>query len=335
MIFMNKTQQNQTFMNKTAIILVVSPCPTRFFWSKNVTRLAVVAWIRGQLSTELSSQAMAAHLRALEDRKGWKALQKSEAKAEIFGQGWWNWIWNECWIGNRKNFTIFRFENSVIYSVESIHFLTQSVCHLPQWQGSVRAPLGLQRIYGSHLLHTGRPKQAAEVLRSVAMEDPRSPGALNNLAVAEYRQGRMHAAIVSWTWNWVVVHSDSSDSGCIALRSEPSSQWRYAFRVRFFFWGRAGRIWAVPRWGARKLGSLLLLGGPTTTWDLPFEQGEHVDMISAGNPTCCLGDKSLGVGLSKGWMWMITLTVLRHTSRDLQIRMLKHHQLPLFKQNGR
>ena len=31
-----------------------------------------------------------------------------------------------------------------------------------------------------------------------ALQDPHSPGALNNLAVAEYRQGRMHAAIAPW-----------------------------------------------------------------------------------------------------------------------------------------
>ncbi|CAK9027282.1 Calcium-dependent protein kinase 3 (PfCDPK3) [Durusdinium trenchii] len=59
----------------------------------------------------------------------------------------------------------------------------------------VPAPLGLRRIYGSHLLQTGRPKEAAEVLRRVALEDPHSPGALNNLAIAEYRQGHMPAAI--------------------------------------------------------------------------------------------------------------------------------------------
>lgn len=35
----------------------------------------------------------------------------------------------------------------------------------------VPAPLGLRRIYGSHLLQTGRPKEAAEVLRRVALED--------------------------------------------------------------------------------------------------------------------------------------------------------------------
>ena len=29
-------------------------------------------------------------------------------------------------------------------------------------------------------------------------QDPHSPGTLNNLAVAEYRQGRMHAAIAPW-----------------------------------------------------------------------------------------------------------------------------------------
>ncbi|CAK9112771.1 unnamed protein product [Durusdinium trenchii] len=38
-------------------------------------------------------------------------------------------------------------------------------------------------------------KEAAEVLRRVALEDPHSPGALNNLAIAEYRQGHMPAAI--------------------------------------------------------------------------------------------------------------------------------------------
>lgn len=62
------------------------------------------------------------------------------------------------------------------------------------------APLGLRRIYGSHLLNTGRPEEAAVVLRQVVKEDPHSPGALNNLAVAEYRQGRMHAAIDPWSW---------------------------------------------------------------------------------------------------------------------------------------
>lgn len=108
-------------------------------------RLALVGWIRGRLNHSLASEATAAHLRAIEDTRSWKALQKT---------------------GPKK---------------------AQSA--LP------RAPLGLQRIYGSHLLHTGHAEEAAHVLRRVAMEDPHSPGALNNLAVAEYRQGRMHAAI--------------------------------------------------------------------------------------------------------------------------------------------
>ena len=35
---------------------------------------------------------------------------------------------------------------------------------------------------------------SVEMLRS-AIQDPYSPGALNNLAVAEYQQGKLHAAI--------------------------------------------------------------------------------------------------------------------------------------------
>ena len=69
----------------------------------------------------------------------------------------------------------------------------------PDHRKNPTAPLGLRRIYGSHLLNTGRPEQAAVVLRQVVKEDPHSPGALNNLAVAEYRQGRMHAAIDPWS----------------------------------------------------------------------------------------------------------------------------------------
>ena len=43
---------------------------------------------------------------------------------------------------------------------------------LPEAQSALlpRAPLGLQRIYGSHLLHTGHAEEAAHVLRRVAME---------------------------------------------------------------------------------------------------------------------------------------------------------------------
>ncbi|CAE7943643.1 CPK2 [Symbiodinium necroappetens] len=58
-----------------------------------------------------------------------------------------------------------------------------------------QAALGLQRIYGNHLLHIGRHREAADMLRAVAQQDPYSPGALNNLAVAEYQQGKLHAAI--------------------------------------------------------------------------------------------------------------------------------------------
>ena len=38
-------------------------------------------------------------------------------------------------------------------------------------------------------------------LSRTKLQDPHSPGALNNLAVAEYRQGRMHAAIAPWMFS--------------------------------------------------------------------------------------------------------------------------------------
>ena len=81
---------------------------------------------------------------------------------------------------NKSSFNHILSTYSLRYFLFALFFQTAQLLHLftprfhlqPEVQRALlpRAPLGLQRIYGSHLLHSGRAEEAAEVLRRVAME---------------------------------------------------------------------------------------------------------------------------------------------------------------------
>ena len=162
------------------------------------------------------------------------------------------------------------------------------------------APLGLRRIYGSHLLNTGRPEEAAVVLRQVVKEDPHSPGALNNLAVAEYRQGRMHAAIDPWSWkleqktescfnqeNRHLLYIAVPRMHYSMLPTSDPMMVRYSWceimkKHAFQSCHSQQKSQLVCRWSACQLGSFLLPGVALSVGNLPPQQGVANEMVGMG-----------------------------------------------------
>eukprot|EP00913_Durusdinium_trenchii_P004705 g4370.t1 len=107
-------------------------------------RRALVAWIRGRIKDGLLAEAMGAHLRAIQD---W--VEQPE---------------DTCVYG-----LLIFFQDTGSWKLLAHRSQAKKTAGTPA--ALVPAPLGLRRIYGSHLLQTGRPKEAAEVLRRVALED--------------------------------------------------------------------------------------------------------------------------------------------------------------------